>query len=131
VNAFHTTVPCISGITHKVLGVKTLSRFEHSTAQTREVVATMEVIEDVISRGECTTCVYSILVHATPHYTLHVYFITEGFPIQEVAHDSNVALTKKITERGLINSYDTWHGTCFGFVFECTYYYLDPLCFRD
>lgn len=52
VNAYHTTVPCIAGGTHKVVGVKTLSRFEHGTAQTRECVAIVAVLDDVIARGE-------------------------------------------------------------------------------
>ena len=37
--------------------------------------------------------------------TLHT-----GYAIQEVAHDNNQAVSKAILARGLINSYDTWHG---------------------
>jgi hypothetical protein len=33
-----------------------------------------------------------------------------GLDINEVAHDTNIPLTRKITEKGYINSYDTWHG---------------------
>lgn len=36
-----------------------------------------------------------------------------GYAIQEVAHDNNRAVSKAILERGLTNSYDTWHGTWF------------------
>ena len=54
VNAYHTTVPCISGVTHRILGVCTLSREEHTTAQTREVVATMDVLEEVVQKGKHT-----------------------------------------------------------------------------
>ena len=52
VNAFHTTVPCIIGETHKVAGIKTLSWTEHTTAQTREISATMEVLENVLEKGK-------------------------------------------------------------------------------
>ena len=51
VNAYHTTVPCMSGVTHRILGVRTLSREEHGTAQTREVVATMDVLDEVVQKG--------------------------------------------------------------------------------
>jgi hypothetical protein len=37
----------------------------------------------------------------------HIY---AGLNINEVAHDMNVPLTKRIIEQGYINSYDTWHG---------------------
>ena len=30
--------------------------------------------------------------------------------MEEVSHDGNDGLTKKIIEKGYINSYDTWHG---------------------
>jgi hypothetical protein len=30
--------------------------------------------------------------------------------VNEVAHDMNIQLTKKIQEAGYTNSYDTWHG---------------------
>ena len=40
--------------------------------------------------------------------TLHT-----GYAIQEVAHDNNQAVSKAILARGLINSYDTWHGMWF------------------
>jgi hypothetical protein len=42
----------MSGVTHKVLAVKTLSHFEHGTAQTREVAATMDVLDQVLASGE-------------------------------------------------------------------------------
>jgi hypothetical protein len=53
-------------------------------AQTREVDATLLVLEQAKDRG---------------------------LDINEVAHDMNVSLTKKIIELGYMNSYDTWHGT--------------------
>jgi hypothetical protein len=60
-----------------------VSRTEHATAQTREVTGTVEVLEDVLGKG---------------------------VKVKEVAHDNNVSVSRKIEEKGLINSYDTWHG---------------------
>lgn len=37
--------------THKVVGVSTLSRLDHSSAQTREVECTRQVLPQVIGRG--------------------------------------------------------------------------------
>ena len=54
VNACHTSVPCISGVTHHILGVCTLSREEHTTAQTREFVAAMDVLDEVVQKGKQT-----------------------------------------------------------------------------
>jgi hypothetical protein len=42
-NAYHTTVPCLSGSTHKIVGCVTLSRKDHIIAQTRELACTKEV----------------------------------------------------------------------------------------
>lgn len=83
-NAYHTTVPCLMGTTHRIAAVQTLSRETHRVAQTREVDATLLVLEQAKDRG---------------------------LDINEVAHDMNVSLTKKIIELGYMNSYDTWHGT--------------------
>ena len=73
VNAYHTTVPCITGHTHKVIGVKTLSRFEHCTAQTRECVATTEVVDDMIARGEVLVqlCIFSCNDNWLQHHSTH------------------------------------------------------------
>ena len=38
--------------------------------------------------------------------------------MEEVTHDCNVGLTKKIIAKGYINSYDTWHGM---FLTPCIY----------
>lgn len=70
-NAFRTTVPCLSGryvrcalyilifntlqlvhSTHKIIGISTLSRCDHSTTQTRELACTKVVIPQVCDRGE-------------------------------------------------------------------------------
>ena len=57
----------------------------------------LQAVSDVSYAGERTMF--------SKHFVLAI-----GFPVEEVAHDSNVSLTKKIMERGLVNSYDTWHG---------------------
>ena len=67
-NAYHTTVACISGrysdicvvhtyticvynSTSKVVGICTVSREQHTIAQTRELECTKIVLPEVISRG--------------------------------------------------------------------------------
>ena len=37
--------------TKKIVGISTIARKEHSTAQTREIACTKEVLANVISRG--------------------------------------------------------------------------------
>ncbi|XP_064383612.1 uncharacterized protein LOC135332186 isoform X1 [Halichondria panicea] len=84
-NAYHTTVPCLSGSTHKILGISTISRTEHSVAQTRELQCTKVVLPQVIARG---------------------------LNVTEVGHDMQAQVAKYVTHTlNLINSYDTWHGT--------------------
>ena len=104
-NAYHTTVPCILGATHKVAGIQTLSRETHRVAQTREVDATMMVLESVKERGECKLCIPMHWCTCTIIYT-HV----PGLVVAEVAHDMNLPLTKRLVEAGYVNSFDTWHG---------------------
>jgi hypothetical protein len=48
-NAFHTTVPCLSRSMHKVVGCATLSRQDHSVAQTRQLACTRVVLPEVIN----------------------------------------------------------------------------------
>ena len=77
VNAYHTTVPCIAGATHKVVGIRTLSRTEHATAQTREVVATMEVLRAVNERGGVNMCLHGIIMSEAINYTCtYVYYVS-------------------------------------------------------
>lgn len=84
-NAYHTTVPCLSGSTHKIIGISTISRVDHATAQTRELACTKVVLPQVIGRG---------------------------LRVVEVAHDIQAQVSKYVKETlGLVNSYDTWHGT--------------------
>ena len=47
--------------THKIVGISTISRAEHSVPQTREVACTKEVLPQVISRG-CFTNVFFLTV---------------------------------------------------------------------
>ncbi|XP_019856532.1 PREDICTED: uncharacterized protein LOC109585045 [Amphimedon queenslandica] len=83
-NAFYTTVPCLSGSTHKVLDIATVSRADHSIAQTREVACTKVVLHKVISKG---------------------------VNVVEVAHDIQQQVSNYITkDLNLKNSFDTWHG---------------------
>ena len=37
--------------THKIIGISTISRVDHSTAQTRELACTKVVLPQVIGRG--------------------------------------------------------------------------------
>ena len=45
---------CIVCSTHKIVGISTLSRDDHSTAQTRELACTKVVIPQVVNRGDTT-----------------------------------------------------------------------------
>ena len=117
---------CDSFSTKKVVGVSTISRLEHATAQTREVQCTRQVLPDVIERGEHVNIMYLCTVHLhcmatiygntiyTPRYThninfVHIYFA--GLKVVEVAHDYQPQVQKYVVdELKLINSYDTWHG---------------------
>ena len=101
VNAYHTTVPCIAGATHKVVGIRTPSRTEHATAQTREVVATTEVLGVVKERGGVNMCLHGIMMSEA------IKCSYAGLAFTEVAHNNNVSLTKRIVELGYVNSYDT------------------------
>lgn len=84
-NAYHTTVPCLSGSTQKIMGISTISRTGHGVAQTRELQCTKTVLPAVIARG---------------------------VDVREVAHDMQAQVTRFVTtELKLLNSYDTWHGT--------------------
>ena len=47
--------------TVKVVGVCTVSREEHTIAQTRELECTKIVLPEVISRGECTKTTFTFL----------------------------------------------------------------------
>ena len=67
-----------------------------------EIVATMDVLDEVVQKGKHTIFNHSQMLCDPLLYT--------GFKVEEVAHDCNVGLTKKIIEKGYINSHDTWHG---------------------
>uniref|UniRef100_A0A1X7UBH2 Uncharacterized protein n=1 Tax=Amphimedon queenslandica TaxID=400682 RepID=A0A1X7UBH2_AMPQE len=83
-NAYHTSVPCLSGSIHKIVGCVTLFRKEHTCAQTRELASAKEVLPLVISKG---------------------------LNVTEVAHDNSPPVTSYIVEElKLKHSYDTWHG---------------------
>eukprot|EP00731_Ephydatia_muelleri_P002848 Em0001g2848a len=83
-NAYHSTVPCIAGSTRRIVGIATLSRPEHRVAQTREVACTKIVLPQVVARG---------------------------LNVTEVAHDYQSTVKTYVEQLGMVNSYDTWHGT--------------------
>ena len=88
--------------------MKTLSRSDHSIAQTRELACTKIVLPQVMARGECL-----ILLNR-----INLFFL--GMNIVEVAHDMNSTVSSYITdELGLWNSYDTWHGNFISLLFMC------------
>ena len=57
---------CTCMCTKKVVGISTISRLEHSTAQTRELVCTKDVLPQVLQRGACVyACMYVyVYIHA-------------------------------------------------------------------
>ena len=76
---------------HKIVGISTLSRKEHATAQTRETECTKIVLPQVMNRS---TCLYR--VHMCVHVVTLVYpwvlcptllLFLVGLNIKEVAHD--------------------------------------------
>lgn len=70
---------------YTIVGITTLSRDDHMTAQTREYECTRYVLPQVIARG---------------------------LNVVEVAHDFQQQIRRYVVEDlKLVNSYDTWHGT--------------------
>ena len=93
---------CIS--THKILGISTISRAEHSVAQTREQACTKVVIPQVQARGLCTSVAQKIVF----------IILYTDLTITEVAHDIHSGVTNYVTKTlKLVNSYDTWHGNLY------------------
>ncbi|KAL5505739.1 hypothetical protein EMCRGX_G007225 [Ephydatia muelleri] len=74
----------MAGSTHRIVRISTLSRQQHRVAQTREVACTKIVLPQVIARG---------------------------LNITEVAHDYQATIKQYVQQLGMVNSYDTWHGT--------------------
>ena len=87
------------------MGISTLSRTEHSTAQTRETECCKVVLPQVQKRGQNSILeLYLVLIYPT-------YLCALGLHITEVAHDIQGQVSKYVTkDLGLVNSYDTWHG---------------------
>ena len=88
-----------------MVGISTLSRTEHSTAQTRETECCKVVLPQVQKRGQNSILeLYLVLICLT-------YLCALGLHITEVAHDIQGQVSKYVTkDLGLVNSYDTWHG---------------------
>lgn len=91
-----------------MVGITTLSRSDHSTAQTREYHCTKEVLPQVLARGMLAH------MHLLVMYMYAIYSCTclsAGLHVTEVAHDFQQQVRRYITEElCLLNSYDTWHG---------------------
>ena len=87
----------------KVVGISTISRREHLAAQSRELVATREVLPQVTGKGKLRQ---EINIDVYPY----TYLVLE-LNIVEVAHDYQPQVTRYVTDDlQLLNSYDTWHG---------------------
>ena len=85
-----------------MVGISTVSRIEHVSAQTREVVATKEVLPQVIGISKLGKYCFWPLNPNVLHVDLKVV---------EVAHDYQPQVSRYVTDDlCLLNSYDTWHG---------------------
>lgn len=87
--------------TKRILACATVSRKEHSIAQTRELECTKAVLPQVLEQG------------GTVYYNNIITFICVylDLKIVEVAHDNETRVKGYITEDlRLLNSYVTWHG---------------------
>ena len=93
----------------KVVGISTVSRKEHASAQTREVQCTKLVLPEVIQRGTLSPlCIYNSLGN---NLHVHIIILFTGLKVVEVAHDYQAQVQKYVVdELNLTNSYDTWHG---------------------
>ena len=85
--------------THRIVGISTIARTEHSVAQTRELACTKRVLPQVLARGQSFFHIHSIDCE-----------ICTGLQVTEVAHDIQQQVSKYVVSEGLTNSYDTWHG---------------------
>ena len=88
--------------TKRIVGCSTVSRNEHTCAQTREVACTKIVLPQVLEKG--------IVIPMPFSFIMYMYFDV-GLNIVEVPHDNQPVVKKYVTdELKLLNSYDTWHG---------------------
>ena len=74
--------------THKIIGISTISRAEHSVAQTKELACTKVVIPQVQARCLCISIAQNISVH---------YNLCIGLTITEVAYDIHSGVTNYVT----------------------------------
>ena len=92
--------------TYTIIGVSTLSRIEHSVAQTREFECSKVVVPQVQARGLFQCLVSKISIS-----------YCSGLRVVEVAHDKQLQVSKFVkNDLKLLNSFDTWHGTFFSMV---------------
>ena len=119
--AAFSSLMCINiSSTHRVVGITTMSRKEHQTAQTRELACTKQVLPQVVERGR-SYCFHKyskvVIIMYTYTCTLNLYFTSSGLRVVEVAHDFQQQVKGYITDiLELQNSFDTWHGT------NCTHF---------
>ena len=74
------------------MGISTLSRTEHSTAQTRETECCTVVLPQVQKRGQNSILeLYLVLIYLT-------YLCALGLHITEVAHDIQGQVSKYVTK---------------------------------
>ena len=83
-----------------------MSRREHHTAQTRELVATKLVLPQLLPE---------VMMFSHSHNNVLIFNTFTGLHVTEVAHDFQTQVTAYIKGKHdgkpeLVNSFDTWHG---------------------
>lgn len=56
-----------------------------------------------------------IIIFVTLHFLIAI-FPLPGFHVSEVAHDFVLQLKTWIVSKGMLNSFDSWHGKCLVFL---------------
>lgn len=83
----------------------TLSRKDHTCAQTRELACTKLVLPQVLSKGN--------QLKLKIHLDCDNYCRVSGLNVVEVAHDNCTSVRSYVVnDLKLRNSDDTWHGEC-------------------
>ena len=99
----------IFGITKKVLGVLNWSRATEVSAVSREVPMTKELLTFLTETQGMR--IYSSMCHINICNNDATLFSPAGFCSSEVAHDFVFQLKTWILSKGMLNSFDSWHGT--------------------
>ncbi|KAL5502235.1 hypothetical protein EMCRGX_G008976 [Ephydatia muelleri] len=90
-NAYHSTVPCLAGSTHRIVGISTLSRQQHRVRLTSSYCPRFALVSQL--------------------FTFSRFLSNKGLNITEVAHGYQATIKQYVQQLGMVNSYDTWHGT--------------------